>query len=294
MPSAYARTIRQIINDTLRLCGDYQGDGQDGMQWLWTEMLRELKDTALEFVRRTGMLKEYRIITLSNGTAIYDLPGDCVRILRVGIHGLSGTIVLPRSMAEYDYMQSAPSDRGYPREFFKDNLQPHQIGFWPTPNSSGSTFTRDSDYGLLRRVVDENGNELTYAGNDALRRISGVPFVRSGRGNIIREVISPYGNILLLFVRAPEFPELPDQYIDDDIPDFYHKDFKYGVACRLMRGSRKKIHAMKLKKFQPVWDRTIKQAQRYSEHKGPMDGLTIPHRYAGTVNNELFNYPTDP
>ncbi|HUV77077.1 MAG TPA: hypothetical protein VMW06_03360 [Desulfobacterales bacterium] len=294
MASPYARTVLQILDDTLRLCNDFRASGSDGKKWSWEEAQTALKDTVLDMVRRTGVLKAVRILPLQEDVAIYDLFGDCIRILRVGIHGLSGTVVLPRSMAEYDRSGRGMVEEGFPREFFKDNIDFGKIGFYPTPSADGSSFTRDSDYGLLRRVVDEDGNVLPYDANLALRRISGVPFTRTGDGQIIREIISPYGNIMLTFVRAPEFPDNPNQYIDSEIPEYIHKDLKYGVADRLLTGSRLRVHQVKKKKFGPKWYGVVKDIQHIAEHKGPLDDTGIPGGgVAGSMSGELFDYPDE-
>ncbi|KKN75076.1 hypothetical protein LCGC14_0384500 [marine sediment metagenome] len=293
MPSQYARTIRQVINDTFRICGDYQGNGRDGLQWTWDEARIALKDALLDLIVTTGILKDWRTIPLEEDTPVYDLPNNCLRILRVGIHGLGGTVVFPRDVAEHDYQRTAMVAGGFPDSFFRDTLEPHQIGFYPTPDQAGSTFTRDSQYGLLRRVVDEDGNELTIDANLPLRRIGGVPMSRTGRGRIIREVVSEYGNIQILFLRTPFFPDNPDEYIDEDIPDHIHKDLKYGTSIRLMRGSRRRLHALKIRKFEPKWVRTKKSLQRVAEHKGPLDRVTVPAGVTGNVNSELFSYPTE-
>lgn len=293
MENQYKRTVLQILDDTFRLCNDFRASGSDGRQWSWDEAVDALKDTVLDLVRRTGILKDSRVIPLEDATAVYDLPGDCLRILRVGIHGLAGSVVLPTSMAEYDYRRTGMSAEGFPRQFFRDNLNFNQIGFYPAPAQSGSSFTRDSDYGLLRQITDEDGNAMTYDDNLALRRIGGVPFTRTGDGRIIREVISPYGNIFLTFVRAPEFPDQPNQYIDADIPAYIHKDLKYGAADRLMAGSRKRLHELKRKKFGPKWTGIIKDIQRNCEHKGPLDAVTLAGGGYGTVSGELFDYPSE-
>jgi hypothetical protein len=294
MASPYARTVLQILDDSLRLCNDFRASGSGGKKWSWEEAEAALKDTVLDMVRRTGVLKAVRVLPLKKDVAIYDLFGDCIRILRVGIHGLSGTVVLPRSMAEYDRAGCGMVEEGFPRDFFKDNIDSGKIGFYPTPSAAGSSFTRDSDYGLLRRVVDEDGNVLPFDDNLALRRISGVPFTRTGDGQIIREIISPYGNIMLTFVRAPEFPDLPNQYIDSEIPEYTHKDLKYGVADRLLTGSRLRVHQVKKKKFGPKWYGVVKDLQHNAEHKGPLDDTGIPGGgVSGTMSDELFDYPDE-
>lgn len=274
MASAYAKTVRTIVNDTFRICGDYCGDGQDGKYWLWDEVHAAVKDAVFNLVRSTGILKESTVIALQENIAVYDLPPNCIRVLRVGIHGLSGKVVLPRSQAEYDYKQQNMAAQGFPYEFFRDILSPGQIGVYPTPDRSGSSFSRDSEYGLLRQLTDAAGNSLPFDDNRALRRVAGVPFVRSGTGNIIREIFSPYGNLFLTFVRTPAFPSNPDQHIDSDIPEYIHKDIKYGAAEMLLRVKRTKIAEIKLKKYSFKWKQACTQIKNLTSYKGVNDNMT--------------------
>jgi len=270
LPSSYARTLRQVINDSLRLCNDYQGDGKNGKTWTWLEVRREAQGLLLDLVRRTGILKDTQVIPLTEDDQVYDLPSDCIRLTRVNIHGYSGFILLPRQMSEDDLVGRTQDESGYPTRFFRDILPPGQIGVHPIPNQDGSSFTRDSNTGLLRQIKDADGNYIEYDANRPLRRISGVPFTRRGRGRIIREVISPYGNIQVTFIRVPDLWVKPAAYPDSDIPEYIHKDLKYGIAARLLMGSKKKIHILKRKRFGLKWRTVIGNLQRHTEYKGPM------------------------
>jgi len=273
MASAYAKTVRMMVNDTLRLCADYYGDGQDGRNWMWSEAQAAVKDAVFNMTRETEVLKESSLVPLTENVAVYDLPPNCLRILRVGIHGLAGRVVLPRAMAEYDYQQKNTSATGFPYEFFRDILSPNQIGVYPTPSQTGGDFTRDSDYGLLRQLTDADGARIPFDGNRALRRLAGVPFTRTGSGNIIREIIAPYGNLFLTYVRTPEFPTNPDHFIDSGIPEYVHKDIRYGAALLLLPQQSTTVTAMKVKKFAYKWKDAKFRLMTRSRHKGPNDSL---------------------
>lgn len=273
MPSNYARTLRQVINDSFRLINDYRGNGKDGKHFSWLEARTMAQDVLLNMVRRTGILRESRIIFLQTDMQTYSLPDDCIRILRVGINRARGSVVLPTSITERDYQSFARSSEGEPVEFWRDHtLAMNQIGFIPTPNQAGSSFTRDSDYGLLRRIVDEDGNALPFDANTGgLRTIQGVPLHVSGNARIIREVISLYGNIQVAYVRAPEKWTDPDGYPDSDIPDFIHKDIKYGLGSTLCTYSRQRIHQFKKVRFAAKWESVVGKLQRHCETTGPLD-----------------------
>lgn len=293
MPSAYSKTVRQMGDAALRLLGDYQGSGKNGRQWTWIEVERALKDTVFALAAATGILKKVQTIQLEENVAVYDLPDDCIRVLRVGIHGLSGRVVLPASMAEYDYQSQDTAATGFPTQFFRDILSPNQIGFYPMPSRAGSSFTRDSAYGLLRRLTDGDGNALPLDANRPLRQIRGVPFRRSGTGYVIRDVISTYGNVQVVYVRAPDFPTNPSETIDSEIPDYVHKDIPYGACLRLMAGSRKGIHRVKMRRFILKWNNALFDLRRRCEHKGPLDAACIPGGVESQVSTELFDYPTE-
>jgi len=270
--SLYAKNLAQIVVGTLRLVNDYQAGYMDGKTWSWLEVQAKANDVILELVRRTGILKDSRVIFLEETTQVYTLPPECIRLLRVGINKITGSVVLPTTISERDYAGLARSDQGSPIQFYRDHsLAPNQIGFIPTPNQDGSSFVRDEDTGLLRRIADADGNTLPYDANAPLRRIRGVPFRRTGAGRIIRGLISLYGNIKANYVRAPQIMERPDDYPDPEIPVYIHKDIKYGVAGDLIRGSRKPIHAVKQRRFSGKWAAIAAELQRNSEHLGSQD-----------------------
>ena len=272
MTSPYAKTLLQVVSDTQRLCNDFIATGKDGDTWAWAEMRTAVQDTLLDMVRRTGILRETRVIFLEEDGQVYDLPGDCIRLLRVGINKITGSVVLPTSISARDYAGLSRSAEGDPTGFYRDHtLGPNQIGFVPTPGQDGSTFTRDTAHGLLRRVTDSDGNELEYDANEALRRIRGVPATMSGDGHIIRDLVSLFGNIQVNYVRAPEKWERPDTYPEDDILPYIHKDLKYGAATRILKSSKKRLLNMKQGRFTVKWERVLGKLQRHAETMGLND-----------------------
>jgi len=262
-----------VVNDTFRYCNDFRGDGVDGLIWLWSEVKGKTNALLLDMVRRTGILRDTGIVQLQANVNVYDLPPDCIRPLRFMVNGLGGTLILPRTMSELDLLGQPMNVKGDPYYFMRDLLGPDQVAFFPTPSQRGASFTRDSPYGLLRGVFDAYGNFIPYDANLALRRIAGVPFVRTGDGNIIREVISPTGNIQVTYVRAPANWTDPDGYPDDGIPEHTHKDLKYGLACEILPVSKKPLHILKLVRAKKKWDSVIYNLQRISEYQGAMSGM---------------------
>ena len=273
MPSLYAKTLSQVVNDTLRYCNDYRGEEENGFTWLRSEVIARANDLLLELVQKTGILRDTQTIPLKKDINIYDLPPDCIRPLRFMIHGLGGNIVLPRTMSELDLQGQPLAVKGDPYYFLRDHLAPSQVAFFPTPYRTGSTFTRDSDYGLLRQIKDADGNLLPFDANLPLRRIRGVPFVRRGNGGIIREVISTYGNMQVTFVRAPEKWGDPEKYPDSDIPDWIHPHLKYGVAEKVLISSKRPLHALKLQRAVLKWAAARFELQRHCDYLGPMAGM---------------------
>lgn len=272
MVSAYARTLTHVVASTLRFCNDYRGDNTDGFLWKWSETASRANDLVLDLVRRTGILRDTKTIVLEEDVNVYDLPPDCIRPLRFMVHGLQGSLILPRTMAELDLVGQPMNVEGDPYYFMADHLTWGQIAFFPTPYRDGSTFTRDSDYGLLRQVRDADGN-LPFDDNRPLRRIRGVPFVRGGDGQIIRELISPYGNVQVTYVRAPARWTDPNSYPDPDIPEFIHPFLKYGVSETILRSSKKPLHAIKLPIAKKKWNDAVLTLQRHCEYQGSTKGL---------------------
>lgn len=265
----YTKTIKDIIDDTFRLAGDFRGSGVDGRRYLWSEVYDAVRDVVVDLVRRSECLKDFAIIPVVEDTYIYDLPADCLRLLSARFNGLlDGSLILPSSVAELDYLRLPVGSGGSPSRLFADILNDGQIGFLPGSFSPGSSFTRDSLSGLLRRVTDGDAGSLTYDAEDALRDITGTTFIRSGDGSIIRELISEAGNIVLVYVRTPEVPLDPTKTLDDGLPVAIHKDVCYGAAARMLEDSFVKLHRVKRDIFAKKWEAACADLVGVVEHGG--------------------------
>ncbi len=270
MASEYAKTLRQVINETLKFCGDYVLDGADGKEYTYEEAKTKINDLLIDLVKSTGILRKTSMIYLQEDVNVYNLPLDCLLPLRVNINGINGTIVFPRSLAEMDMIGNTIATKGDPYYFLRDYLPLGQIAFFPTPSRDGSSMTRDDEYGLLRRIVDEDGNNLTYDANYALRRIGGVPFTVSGDGRVVREVVPSIGNIQISYIRVPDRWVKPDGYMDPDIPDWIYKDIKYGAAWMLLQNNRTRLGIIKKQRAFSKWNASILGIRQMIEDTGPM------------------------
>lgn len=274
MASAWRRSIGEIVDDTLRLCSDFRGTGLPGRTFTVEEVVRVANQVLLNLVSNEVLLKNTAIIQLLDGTYIYDLPPDCIRPLRFAMHGLGGTVILPLSVTQCDLMGVNRTTEGDPENFYREFLAPNQVGFTPTPSQGGSTSTRDSDYGLLRDVYDADGHiDIDPTGEGPIRRIRGVPFVRAGTSRVVRDIISPYGNVEVTYVRTPEKwlrDYRFDRYPDVGIPVWLHKDLKYGIAAELMKGSKRPLHWLKIDRMNAVWRTVIVRLRYFLHHVGPM------------------------
>lgn len=275
--TAYAKTFNTIIKGTARICGDYLPDGRNGRIWTWPEVGDEVNRSVLHAVDIAGGLRANAVIPLTKDVNVYDLPPDCLRLTRVNMHGLEGWIVMPASITEADIHGATRAESGDPLYFFREFLEPDQIGVLPIPYRTGSSFSRDSQYGLLRQIKDADGHKLPFdSTTGALRRIKGVPFMRSGTGQIIREVISPYGNLNVSYIRTPSIMSRPGDYPDEDLPEWFHKEIRYGAAVMLLRYRRNKIDQMRKKLFGARWSSACAKLQNRLQHHGPMASAVTP------------------
>jgi len=275
--TSYAKTFSQIIGATQRLCGDIRPTGHYGLVWTWAEVADAVNRAILTAVDLAGGLRAGAVIPLEEGVNVYNLPGDCLRLTRVNMHGLEGYVILPTTITEIDLIGGARAATGDPVQFFRELLRQDQIGVLPIPFQDGSTFSRDSDYGLLRGVSDEDGNRLPFDGTTGgLRRISGIPFQRTGDGRIIREVISPYGNLGISYIKSPRLMKLPADYPDEDIPEWFHKDIRYGAASQLLRYRRNKLDQARFKLCSGRWLRACMKFKTRIQQQGPMSQEATP------------------
>jgi len=277
MSSAYALTLREVIDDALRYCNDFKAVGADGHFWTRAEVKTYANNALIDLVRRTGILKETRTIVLTKDIAVYTFPTNCTRPLRIVINGLDGTVLLPASMSDLDIIGYPTNVSGTPYRFIRDTLGPNQFAVFYAPNETGSQPTGTAaGAGLLRQVSDEDGNMLPYDATSALRWVRGVPFTRTGTAGVIRELVNTAGNLQVTYVRMPEEWDDFDQAPDSEIPDYIHARIKYGMAEIMIPPmlSRHPWLAKKLDRASRKWKKLLEDLQRNSEHLGPMSSFT--------------------
>jgi hypothetical protein len=270
MQASYSKTLAAIVDDTLRICSDFRGVGRDGLRWSRRQVTAAVNDAALDLVAETGVLKDARTIRLRAGAGVYDLPPDCLRLLRVGIDGALGKVVLPSVLAQVDLDGGAASARGKPVEFFRELLAPDQIGVLPVPAEDGPGPVTGE--GIVRQIRDADGRFIPFDAGRPLRRLRGVPFRRSGGPGVVREVISEAGNLHVNFVRYPRKLEAPDDLPDSEFPAHVPKELKYGAALRLLVGSGPPLHGIKRERFTDRWRDLASGLQRSLECRGPLEG----------------------
>lgn len=275
--TSYAKKLASIVSATQRICGDKAPDGTYGRIWTWLEVVDVVNRATLEAVDLAGGLRASAVVPLEEDVNVYDLPPDCLQLTRVSMHGLEGYVVLPTTVTEIDLVGGTRAATGDPLQFFREFLDPDQIGVLPIPYQDGSTSTRNSNYGLLRGIRDADGNYLPFdATTGGLRRIAGVPFQRTGDGRIIREVISTYGNLTVEYIRTPSSMKRPDDYPDSGLPEWFHKDIRYGAAAMLLRYRRNRLDQARRKVFAVRWLRACMKLKTRMQHQGPMSQAVTP------------------
>lgn len=275
--TSYAKTFNVIVSATARICGDSMTGGSNGRIWTWNEVADEVNRAVLSAVDSAGGLRASAVIPLLEDVNVYDLPSDCLRLTRVNMHGLEGWVVMPTSITEIDLIGGTRAATGDALQFFREFLEPDQIGVLPIPYQTGSTSSRDSSFGLLRQIKDADGNKIPFdATVGGLRRIRGVPFERTGDGRIVREVISPYGNLYISYIRSPSIMTRFTDYPDEDLPEWFHGHIRYGAAAMLLRYRRKKIDQLRAKLFGARWRNACLKLQGRLQGEGPMASMVTP------------------
>ena len=251
----YARTLTQLTVKTLRLTGDFQGEAKDGRRFSWEEAGAAVNDTVLDIARDMELLKAWGIVTLAADISVYDLPGDCLRLLRVAMHGAEGYVISPASMEKMDFIDGAVSVEGDAMAFFRQMLLPNQLGVVPIPKNAGSVYTPNpaTAHGIIR-ILTEDGAEVATVGTGALRDVRGARFTRVGDGRIVRAIKSTHGNLLINYARSPVRMNTGEDYPDPDFPEWMHKDIPFLVARNLLRNKSDKVSQLKTKAFDSKWN----------------------------------------
>ena len=150
MASPYARTLLQIVDDTLRLCNDFESSGASGRMFTRAEAIERINDVVLEMASTASMLKATTIIRLVADTNVYDMPDDFIRFLRITLlndEGEESWVVLPRGAERVVLTGIIKDGSSLPDQFFQDTLNENQLGIWPIVETSGDVA---EDAGNLR------------------------------------------------------------------------------------------------------------------------------------------------
>lgn len=267
----YRKSVAAVIDDTLRICGDFRGKGRDGRRWTWSEVHDVMKYIVFRAVRDYGFLKRVAVVRLVAGQSVYDMPADCIRVLSATLFGFNGQAVLPGSVNDLDYMGQPVSQSGSVSTFYRDMLTDRQVGVYPAPGESGSTFTADSPDGLIREIVEG----AAYLDNTGLplRYVDGAVFL--GDNGITRSVTDPSGNMVVCYIRVPEWPNNPHDGLEDGVPVWLDKDIKYGVAEFLLKSRPfpTALDSAKSVRFGHKWTAALMSAQHLSTRIGALEDV---------------------
>ncbi len=255
MALEHRQTLAQVVNRTLALCGDYRQDGYDGDWFDRVQVRLVLTRIHLELARRTGALRGAAVIPLEEGVRVYNLPYNCISIIRVSMHGATGKIMFPKSAKSIEIRGANLTEAGEPYQFYRDFLAHDQIGVIPTPDADGATVEQTGTYGVMRSMRDADGNLIRFDADAPPRRIAGVPSSATGGTGLIRGVVSTYGNLYMNYVRAPSKWDGEDDYPDTGLPTFTHQYFRFAAAAELLKTSPSKEHKAKVKTFNHLWMR---------------------------------------
>lgn len=251
---SYDRTLRRIIDDTLRLCGDFRGSGRDGRKHAWTEVRDAVTACLLQVGSETGLTRGIRVIQLVAGQSIYDLPEDCLGVVSVTLHGLSsGVVVFPYALRDLDYMGVSTAAAGTPAAYYRETLASNQIAVVPVAGKTGSGFTVEGEGTALVSVADEDGDRLAYDEDVPLAAVGGdVSFYAAGDGGILSALWPADGNLVIVYHRVPDCPVSGSDEVDVRVPYPLVKAIKFGAALRL-GGAQAQKNAL----FEYRWRRAL-------------------------------------
>ena len=172
----YAKTLGQIVDDTLRLCGDFVASGAHGRHFSWDEIATAVNDCLLLICRELGFLKTWGLVNMVAGSAIYNFPPDCERPIRMLIRGTRSFVIWPASIDQIDLYGGYLRATGTVSNFFRRYLAYNQFAVIPVPLNSGDTWTANpSSLGIPRYVVGADGLQMQQSGQGALRYVGGMP-----------------------------------------------------------------------------------------------------------------------
>ena len=258
MAGGYSWTLRNIISKAQRLANDYRGEWADGERVTLAEMITHVNDVLLDLAKNTQALKAIGYVPLSEGTYIYTLPENCLRLQRLSLSGFDGAVLTPLSMAPFELSGGTMQGEGEPTHWFREKLAWNQVGIFPPsgaiPDDAFTVAMEQAD-GIIRRVYEAGGSDyIPFDGNEALRGFDEETVeVIAGEGNILIDFYEADAAMLLVYARAPLPMTAQNDTPDGGFPIWMHKEVPYAVAIRLMDGRDDALSALKKKVFEARW-----------------------------------------
>jgi len=273
MSIAAAHTVERVINDALKLAGDYRGNRRDGRRWLRVEVMAVLNRVLFQMARSTGALRTVYLLPVVEGQQVYTLPADCIQILSARLDGLTGQVVLPTSVGEHDHTGRRIDQVGRPEYAFADTLAYNQIGLLNVPGSDGAQCIRTADVGVIRFLETADGTRITTESDGpAIRTVGGVPLIRTAEGGILRGVVPIAGNIITTYIRKPMVASEGD--IPPGLPGWCLRRLRFGAAAELLAMSRKRMDQAKARVYRSRWERSTASLRRHSQYLGNLEDMT--------------------
>jgi len=273
MSIAAAHTVERVIDDTLKLAGDYRGTRRNGRRWMRGEVMAVLNRVLFQMARSTGALRTVYLLPVVEGQQVYTLPTDCIQIFSARLDGLTGQVVLPSSVGEQDHSFRRIDQVGRPRYAFGDTLAYNQIGLLNVPGASGSQCVRTDEFGVIRFLETADGTRITTeSSGPAVRTVGGVPLIRTAEGGILRGVVPIAGNIVATYIRRPVVSSEGD--IPHGLPAWCIRRLRFGAAANLLGMSRKRMDQGKARVYSARWERSMASLRRHSQYLGNLEDVT--------------------
>lgn len=240
------KTFTELIKRASLLCGDPESE-----RWPVARVGEAVNDAAMEFCLRTRIIKEVVDITLSAERIFYDVAAavesrtnlrDYGFPFRLTFNGRRNAGMWPTSLQRIDLLGASNQlARSEPFRWHLDSVSPGTVAIYGLPSTDGydqTVFSRDSDYGLLRAVLDGD-DRLTYDDELALRTVDGpITFTvyRDSDGRIIRELVAltDENNMQVYYYGLPVYMTDGSDSVDGAIPWQMHEGLAHGAAARLL------------------------------------------------------------
>lgn len=177
--------LAEIRRLTLNMVRDLAGDQASPI-----EVDQLINQGNLEFVDRTDYLHDTRLFDLVSGQALYTLPDDVLRVVRVAV---GEEVLSPTTYRDLDACNTTwRTDTGEPDHYLRNLYGHNQVRLYPIPLASGQSlqaaeFTVTQEEGVIRTLSlagtafnQEPGilRAMTVAGDDDTSNTLRVDFIK--------------------------------------------------------------------------------------------------------------------